>query len=392
MDKSNFDPTVTKRNAVRQLLSSSETLPRALQRKFLTEQCLAAATLLESREEQTNQFLQVTRVHSYNSSCGTLTFALPPNMGLRDAFSMGAAVSFLVRMLRVVSPCTTQKKSNEKLIRLAEWMFTGPSATDVEDTSCPSMTARGVLIERIVKTNSTITWRMSRRPFAAKERPEETFQPAPSYASEEDRLWSGWTLWDGRYWIRIRVPEGQSFSDFRVRPLLPSDLTEVRPSLGKVKKILSETTTKLPEVTTKLAEIMANLPEVEKNLTEIMRKLPEAKTDLVVAKAKADLTEAKTALIKAQTALREIKVPKDEGGVGGHAKWNDFKNRAPGKIRYTLPVLASGTKAVALPTFDIHFSEMKESKGASSDATAKLQWQVRYKQVGDTLQHLRLPR
>jgi len=64
---------------------------------------------------------------------------------------------------------------------------------------------------------------------------------------------------------------------------------------------------------------------------------------------------------------------------------------APGRTRYTLPVLVKGSQARVLPTFDLEFpSESTDEKGAGSAVlTEELQWEVRYKDITDTLQYLK---
>lgn len=62
-----------------------------------------------------------------------------------------------------------------------------------------------------------------------------------------------------------------------------------------------------------------------------------------------------------------------------------FRDAAPGKLRYTLPVLVQGAKLRAFPTLDI---ELPPKDSLQGNVPNQLRWEVRYKDVTETLQHL----
>lgn len=69
-----------------------------------------------------------------------------------------------------------------------------------------------------------------------------------------------------------------------------------------------------------------------------------------------------------------------------------LKVAAPGKRRYTLPVILKGHEARVIPTFDIEFPPMGSVRNTKSsmELVDELQWEVRYKGVTETLQHLKI--
>ncbi|ERF72677.1 hypothetical protein EPUS_07470 [Endocarpon pusillum Z07020] len=62
-----------------------------------------------------------------------------------------------------------------------------------------------------------------------------------------------------------------------------------------------------------------------------------------------------------------------------------FRDAAPGKLRYTLPLLVHGEELRGLPTLDI---ELPSKDSLQGDVSSQLRWEVRYKGVTETLQHL----
>lgn len=66
---------------------------------------------------------------------------------------------------------------------------------------------------------------------------------------------------------------------------------------------------------------------------------------------------------------------------------NALRDAAPGKVRYTLPVLLKGEDLRALPTFNIEFA----SKDTLQDEADQIQCEVRYKDITEALQHLKNP-
>jgi tRNA(Ile)-lysidine synthase len=72
---------------------------------------------------------------------------------------------------------------------------------------------------------------------------------------------------------------------------------------------------------------------------------------------------------------------------------NALQDAAGGNLRYTIPVLVKGVEVRAFPTLDVRLPSKStlQGTGASEELTDELQWEVRYKDISDTLQHLKRP-
>lgn len=70
-----------------------------------------------------------------------------------------------------------------------------------------------------------------------------------------------------------------------------------------------------------------------------------------------------------------------------------LRDAAPGKIRYTLPVLLKDEEMCALPTLGIAIPSKKTLQAVEENETLsnELQWEVRYKNITETLQYWKTP-
>ena len=314
-DPSNFDPTTTIRNAIR-WLSTNDKMPMALRQESILRLWAASTSMEMSRSEKVRKFLNATQVRYLDIRSGRLVVLLPPGdvVDVYNALEDDIA-RYLDRLLRLVSGHQEYDDPLIHLINLARWMF--PELRDRDSLpsdrslDVPSRTARGVLMARLPHPSGQL-WEMTRRPFTARENPEETFIPAAPYVKETDRDWSKWTLWDGRYWIRVRTRDPEDVRRFRVRALKKSDME-----------------------------------------------------NLVVWKNRHSSKQQ----LKLKAILREA---------------------APGKLRYTLPVLVKGDELRSLPTFNLKLEPKNIPPGCieADDMDDDLQWEVRYKDISATLLHL----
>lgn len=316
-DPTNFDPETTQRNAIR-LLISSNTMPMALRQDSIMRLRAASAKLEEGRSKKLIELLNSTRLVEFDIRSGRLVVLVSRKIRKTGYASEQEATYYLDRLLGLVSPDRENTGSFLQLSNIARWMFPELREAGSLDFDKPldlrSCTARGVLINRLPGPSGHF-WELSRRPFKTGEDHDENFAPAPFYSKGADRHWSGWSAWDGRYWIRIRTRDAKDVRLFKIRALQRSDLEE----LTRRKKRFSE-----------------GLPL----------------------------------------------------GLG-----RILSAAAPGKIRYTLPVLVKREQLWALPTLDIKFPKKNTLQGAgrSEDVADGLEWEVRYKDITDTLQYLRKP-
>jgi tRNA(Ile)-lysidine synthase len=314
-DPSNFDFKTTKRNAVRWLLSNDK-MPMALRQDSILRVGAASARVDEIRNKKLIKLLNATQLVRFDIRSGQLAVIVPQNVVSVYNVSEQEIAYYVDRLLSLVAPNRDDKVSFLSRIDMARWMFPelrdgAPSELDWP-LNLVSCTARDVLITR--STNHRF-WNLCRRPFRAHEEKNAYFVPAPSYSKGTDRDWSKWSLWDGRYWIRIRIRHPEDVRHFVVRRFLISDWEEFS------------------------AE--------HSNLSSQMQ--------------------------------RDLK--------------NTLQDAAGGNLRYTIPVLAKGVEVRAFPTLDIRLPPKStlQGTGASEELIDELQWEVRYKDISDALQHLKRP-
>jgi tRNA(Ile)-lysidine synthase len=314
-DPSNFDPTTTTRNAIRWLLKNDK-LPMALRQDSVLRLTAASTSIEMARSRKVRGLLNATQVVDLNIRSGRLVVLLPPGDILDVHNASGTDVApYIDRLVRLVSPNREYNEPFMQLVNIAMWMF--PELRDHSQSpfdklsDLPSRTARGVLIARLPHPSGRL-WEMTRRPFTAQEDHREAFVPAPFYAEERNRDWSKWTLWDGRYWIRIRTRDPEDVRQFKVRALRHTDMEEL--NTGKIRYPW-----------------------------------------------------------KQKAGLKKV-----------------LRDTAPGKLRYTLPVLVKGGELRSLPTFNFKFSRknLPQRIIGTEKLGDDLRWEVRYKDISETLQHL----
>lgn len=68
-----------------------------------------------------------------------------------------------------------------------------------------------------------------------------------------------------------------------------------------------------------------------------------------------------------------------------------LRDAAPGKIRYTLPVIVKGGEVRAFPSLDIGIASRDIVRGLGDTVlTDDLRWEIRYKDISETVQHLHI--
>jgi tRNA(Ile)-lysidine synthase len=228
-DSSNFDPKTTERNAIRWLISNDK-MPMALRQDSVLRIGAASARCEEARSKKLIQLMNATHVTNFDIRSSRLTVVPPREIGNLYNASDADAAFYVDRLLSLVSPGGKVTESFMQLKSIARWMFLElrdqrPSKLDIP-ANLRTCTARDVLIQRR-SVGPVFAFEMTRRPFRADQDPHITFSTAPFYAKGKDRDWSKWTVWDGRYWIRIRVSDANDLKNFKVRALRQSDMEEL---------------------------------------------------------------------------------------------------------------------------------------------------------------------
>ncbi len=309
-DPSNFDPKATKRNTIRWLLSNNK-LPRALQTESILHLSAASMKLGQARMEKVEALMNATRLLHFDTRSGLVRLIVPSDISNAYEASEQDAAYYVTRLLSLVSPKVEAPRSFLDNINTARWMFPELQVTNPftlnKRLHLPPVTAGDALIERLSSVSGRY-WQLTRRPLRADEYPEIGFSSAPTYSKWIDRHWSGWSAWDGRFWIRIQVGNLSLLEHFTLRPLQRQDMEGLRAR--------------------------------EEHLP-----------------------------LALERKLRRT-----------------FRDAAPGKLRYTLPVLVQDGELRALPTLDIELPPKDSLQGYVPN---QLGWQVRYKDVTESLQHLK---
>lgn len=241
-DKSNFNPQLTPRNAIRNIRTHCK-LPKALRREHLLNLCTKANKIYTKMEEHAHRFLINEVLHMHlDSETGVLVLCLKAlRFPMTEAETQGFAF-FMQRAISLVSPLKDESM---------------PSMLDRDNTQqmyalCAPHTAQGwtepktlvynqVVCERIQLASSYnhVTLSFARQPFPTRSIPSLTqgFDLDASSSTTENGLFhSQWILWDRRFWIRVHGGRA-AVTETTVRPCSPSDLRIVKKLLKEAGRL-----------------------------------------------------------------------------------------------------------------------------------------------------------
>ena len=290
-DPSNFDITLTPRNAIRSLLSSHK-LPRALQAPSILNLIRRNLDFLEESLFLSNVLMEQCKILEFNGCSGFMIVQFPMvhhRTSVKEIVrDRNIQALTLRRITELLSPFEDNHFPVSSFAAFIERVFIY-NAHDTP-TGEPSwlkqrpFTVGGVMFRPVkmipprssTKVNSklekghrwnskgfspnqsleaTTTWLLSRQPFMRHQLPTIRFDvPVPE--NEAESTYTSWMLWDNRYWFRIKVtpershekiantqdtaqtpnsePEStstQQIISFLIRPLQPSDLQKIYHSL-----------------------------------------------------------------------------------------------------------------------------------------------------------------
>jgi WD repeat-containing protein 48 len=287
-DPTNFDLTLTPRNAIRNLLSSHK-LPRALQAPSILDLVRRNLDFLEESLFLSKVLMEQCKILEFNGRSGFMIVQFPMvhdrsvilSEIIRDSnvqaltlrhitellspFEDRFPVSSLAPFIERVFVYNTHDTLTGEPSRLKRRAFTvgGVMFRPVKMIPPCSSTQVAGRFEQGRRWNpegfsqnqspeATTTWFLSRQPFMRHTLPTIRFDVlAPD--NEAESTYTRWVLWDNRYWFRIRVtpergsekiantqdtaqtptestPTRQTISFF-IRPLRPSDLQKIYHSL-----------------------------------------------------------------------------------------------------------------------------------------------------------------
>lgn len=317
-DKTNFDPTYTRRNAVRALRSHHK-LPRALQDDSLLALSQKARDTLEDIASRGLNILRSISILAFDSRSGTAHLHIP--LAVIDVFradnnAAAYVMSKLASLINAAPADTSDTLAPGSIVSLMWRSLANDFWRSADSLAPPRFTYNNAFFEGVQPpkqfVNASTIWRLSRTPLTPKNRLEviDWFQMNRNEQGE-----SKWLFWDWRYWIRIKVG--------------------VTNSLGQ--KVLGS----------KALDMMALIAVRSYNITDakdLKARLPQSMWNQV------------------RDALHEC---------------------APGKIRYTLPVLTCNGEIIAFPTlfpFMIRPHEFQvQTRACGFGSGATLAWSVAYR-------------
>ncbi|KAE8149325.1 PP-loop family-domain-containing protein [Aspergillus avenaceus] len=256
-DPTNFDPTLTPRNAIRSLLSSDK-LPQALRTPSILSLIKSSQSLLQDSTSLSNTLLTQTKLHSFFPETGTLMLRFPSHhINLLDkrtplkntkpsknpARRTHQIQSLTLRRItELLSPFPENHFPLRSFEDFVPRVFSHPHSDNGTGKRHP-FTLGGVMFKPDSEDKNT--WFLSRQPFMRGRLPISQFEvpfPAPGRSTE----YSSWSLWDNRFWFRLGVSmdqnlgytagklnrEGNTLS-LLLRPFQPSDLQLIRDIHGK---------------------------------------------------------------------------------------------------------------------------------------------------------------
>ncbi|RAL00913.1 tRNA lysidine(34) synthetase [Aspergillus ibericus CBS 121593] len=240
-DPTNFDPTLTPRNAIRGLLSGKK-LPRALQPPSILSLIQKSNALLQSATDDSNDLLQHCSLLALAPSTGTVivNFPQPGHNDPQPTTNINPDPQIQSLTLRRITELISPFPDNHFPLRSFEPFISRvfPSSTSTEtqprpqnqpqnQTSLPlnptqkqqqqqqqqqqPFTLGGIMFQPLHWNQSTTTtknntWLLSRQPYMRNRHPIlpipiaiSTLTPPTPTCPQNDT----WHLWDNRYWFRI---------------------------------------------------------------------------------------------------------------------------------------------------------------------------------------------
>lgn len=281
-DPTNFDPTLTPRNAIRSMLASNS-LPRALRAPSILSLISSSQSFLHTSTEYSNQLLASRcRILNLNLKAGIMVLQIKDLPAFLDPLQSQLPASRLFqiqsltlrRITEIISPFHGNHfpvRSYEPFVpRIFGQQEGQDGSKDQSFIPGQNFTLGGVMYHPLAVKNQLgpvpggkNLWLLTRQPFFKNKGPvtrlDVTLAPTKSHKPNPGTTLSPgftpWTLWDDRYWFRFSVtPAGKNqdkqINDTRnmtllVRPLVKTDLQRIRldpklaPQMKRSKKYFS---------------------------------------------------------------------------------------------------------------------------------------------------------
>lgn len=420
-DKTNFDPTLTPRNAIRSLLAESR-LPRALQPPSILSLIKSSQDLLRESTRLSNLLLRECKLQELNLKAGTMTVRFPGEMVLdahvhatngRDPTQRIRQIQALSlrRITEILSPFPENHFSLRGFEKFIDRVFDSTSQTQQQKQA---FTLGGVLFKPLPQKGSNgrkNTWLVSRQPFMRHRLPALSFDiPIPSSSARslanqnqnqnqsqnqnqnqdqnqdqnqeqnQEQNYTPWQLWDNRYWFRFALVPDQSLSPPQnTTPSSTSSSPRFPPSQTDTNATSNPTTT----TTTKgeLQSLSLTLRPLQQSDLEILRKFA------LTSPPPPTLSSTSTSTSPPHnTPTPPKQLPNKDNNKNTKSFLTALSRNAPAQTRFTLPVLVLGEQShgrqipLALPTLDTMCLDPREVQGWIGGGYC-LRWEWMFKRI-----------
>ena len=245
-DKTNMDPTLTVRNALRHMRSKRK-LPRALRAPSLLHLMATARKRSESLETRGAILADNIRIFRFDLRSGSMTVKFPSDFIALCKKDPEAAANTLSRITTLISP--QDKDDTPTLVsetRVNAFIDLLHSAGE-ERLLIQQVQLDKLLNSPDMKPGESI-WRLSRPPMRGVEiaAASQRFTPVETWQRDSNSgIWSQWILWDHRFWIRVRSASVKQVEYIGIRPFQKDDMLSVRRCLdksgyGELRNVLSD--------------------------------------------------------------------------------------------------------------------------------------------------------
>ncbi|KAL5364103.1 hypothetical protein BJX96DRAFT_129165 [Aspergillus floccosus] len=302
-DPTNFDPTLTPRNAIRSLISARK-LPRALQAPSILSLIRSSQSLLQHSTNASNQLLQTCTALDTNLPTGTIAIRFPSaDKSTRATESLPPHRTHQIqtltlrRITELVSPFPENHFPLRSFEKFTHHVFPSQPADSNSSPSPPAkrhaFTLGGVLFQPLhwpaqsPSADNGSTWLLSRQPYMRNRLPllqceisipAQEKKPSDATSQEPEPQYTPWTLWDNRYWFRFAAtptnaagspdisgmesdPNNSPKVSVVIRPFHQSDLQAVRRAVRENQvRMGTSTKTKDPTLTAYLVRLARAAP------------------------------------------------------------------------------------------------------------------------------------
>lgn len=222
-DMTNFDPTLTMRNAVRHMRGNYK-LPRALQTKSMLQLMATAQQHSQSLERRGEELLSDVRVVEFDLRIGSMEIKFPPHFASRCEADMEAAAYALSRLMSVTSP-----QSREARVTLApearvKEFVTSLSSNNNTSSHQIDQTSIQRLPDKPYFQPGESLWKLYRPPMRQNEQAAAIVRfkaSSDESVNDDSGFWSKWLLWDHRYWIRVKAQSAEQIPSITIRNFRP---------------------------------------------------------------------------------------------------------------------------------------------------------------------------